>query len=151
DDRWPLRRAACRGLAFYTLPWRGRVAANEMSGGGGGQCIHLDSVRVEKSPHPLSHFAALNVSRPSPPRGGSPAQQTYVLRYSLRVLRRLCGHRLGRGAAARLQMEFVGHEMPRCCCRLAVRHGLVAALLDLGDKLVLDAEHHVGVEIFVAV
>ena len=55
----------------FTLPWRGRVDATERSGGVGWQSLALNSVRVEgPSPHPVSHLASRDASRPSPSRGG---------------------------------------------------------------------------------
>src|SRR5207248_6768837 len=70
-----------------------------------------------------------------------------------RALNRL-GHfdsqRRWRGTFTRFHAEVVGHQMPWTIGPLAVRHGRIAAFFDLGDEFVLDAEHHIGIEIFVA-
>ncbi len=44
------------------LPWRGRVDREAMGWG--------EATQRTSPPHPVSHFASLNVSRPSPSRGG---------------------------------------------------------------------------------
>src|SRR6185437_6271692 len=60
-------------------------------------------------------------------------------------------HRLWRGAGTRLDAELIGHQVPGFAGRFAIGHHSIGALLDPGDQIVLDAEHHVGIEIFVAV
>ena len=40
--------------------------------------------------------------------------------------------------------------MPGPDCGLAVGHRRIGAFFDLGDQLVLDPEHHVGIQILVA-
>src|SRR6266436_8773953 len=54
------------------------------------------------------------------------------------------------GPLARLHTKLVGHQMPWTGGLLAIRHGRIGALFDLGDQFILDAEHHIGIEIFVA-
>src|SRR4029077_5203946 len=39
-----------------TLPWGGGGDANEMGGGGGAGSLSPNGARVERSPHPVSHF-----------------------------------------------------------------------------------------------
>ena len=57
-----IRSGEVRAASFLTLPWRGRVDAKRR----GGVKPHNDAF----PPHPVSHFASLNVSGTSPSRGG---------------------------------------------------------------------------------
>ncbi|RXG97651.1 hypothetical protein EAS62_07715 [Bradyrhizobium zhanjiangense] len=53
-----------------TLPWRGEGRSREARAGWGDLSTRAVFGPERLSPHPVSHFAALNVSRPSPSRGG---------------------------------------------------------------------------------
>src|SRR3569623_1148400 len=65
-------------------------------------------------------------------------------------LRRLDPERPRRHPAAPYEMEFVGHEVPAAGGLAAVRHRRLVARLDGGDEFVLDPEHLVRIQIFVA-
>src|SRR5438874_2406302 len=64
---------------------------------------------------------------------------------------RLRPQRLWRHTAAGPEVKFVAHQMPLPVRLAAVGHRRIVARLDLGDEVVLHAEHHVGIQIFVAV
>ena len=53
---------------FLTLPWRGRVDANEMSGGVGWQSLDSGGVLVERR-HPTPYRVALATRYDPPPPG----------------------------------------------------------------------------------
>lgn len=68
-----------------------------------------------------------------------------------RGLCRLRPQRRRRHATPGLEVEFVSHQMPLTVRLGAVGHRGIGARLDLGDEIILDPEHDVGIQIFVAV
>nr|AWM05239.1 hypothetical protein CIT39_01390 [Bradyrhizobium symbiodeficiens] len=59
-----------RGRRASYPPLEGEGRSREARAGRGDLSTRAASQVERLSPHPVSHFAALNVSRPSPSRGG---------------------------------------------------------------------------------
>ena len=88
-----------RGI-FLTLPWRGRVDANEMSGGVGWKSLVLNSAGLKHHPTPPSILLRATLGDPPPPGEG---KKIYALAAFFRYAR--CTAQLQPGGCASISCD----------------------------------------------